>query len=305
MQGLVTKSTGSWYDVEAEDGSFIHCRIRGQMRLKGIDSTTPVSVGDQVIFEMNEDGSGVIKEILPRKNYIARKSVKLSKQSHILAANVDRAWLIVTPVFPKTSTGFIDRFIAAAESFRIPVTLVFNKSDLFKDDIEEVQNDYIAIYEPLGYHCLKVSATNGEGIDDLRNQLTEKINLFAGHSGVGKSSLINAIEPGLQLKVQNISRQFQKGMHTTTFAEIHRIKNQGHIIDTPGIKEFVNIDFVPAEISHYFLEMRERLNKCHFHNCLHENEKDCAIKKAVEEGQIHPMRYYNYLSMLHNEDVFR
>src|SRR5437868_6306647 len=174
MQGLVIKSTGSWYDVEAEDGSVIHCRIRGQMRLKSIDSTTPASVGDQVEYEMTDYNSGVINTILPRKNYIVRKSVKLSKQSHILAANVDRAWLIVTPVFPKTSTGFIDRYIAAAESFRIPVTLVFNKSDLFKEDIEEVQRDYIAIYEPLGYHCMRVSAVTNEGIDELRNQLTEK-----------------------------------------------------------------------------------------------------------------------------------
>ena len=305
MQGLVLKTTGSWYDVETEDGEIVPCRVRGQLRLKEIDSTTPASVGDQVEFEMTDNNSGVINNIFPRKNYIVRKSVKLSKQSHILAANVDRVWLIVTPVFPKTSTGFIDRFIAAAESFRIPVTLVVNKSDLFKDDIEEVQQDYISIYEPLGYHCVRVSAVTNEGIDELRNQLTEKINLFAGHSGVGKSSLINAIEPNLKLKVGDISRQFQKGKHTTTFAEMHRLPNGGHIIDTPGIKEFVNIDFTPAEISHYFIEMRERLNQCHFNNCMHQNEKECAVKKAVEAGEIHPMRYYNYLSMLRNEDIFR
>ncbi len=305
MQGLVLKTTGSWYDVENNYGEIIPCRIRGQLRLKGIDSTTPCSVGDQVEYEMVEHNSGVINSILPRKNYIIRKSVKLSKQSHILAANVDRAWLIVTPVFPKTSTGFIDRFIAATESFRIPVTLLFNKSDLFKDDSEEVQNDYISIYESLGYACLRVSTVTNEGIDELRNQLTEKINLFAGHSGVGKSSLINAIEPSLNLKVGGISRQHHKGKHTTTFAEMHRITNGGHIIDTPGIKEFVNIDFAPAEIGHYFVEMRERLNQCHYNNCLHDSEKDCAIKKAVEAGEINPMRYYNYLSMLRNEDIFR
>jgi len=305
MQGLVLKTTGSWYDVETKEGEIVPCRTRGQLRLKGINSTTPCSVGDQVDYEMIDYNSGVINNVLPRKNYIIRKSVKLSKQSHILAANVDRAWLIVTPVYPKTSTGFIDRFIAAAESFRIPVTLLFNKSDLFKDEIEEVQQNYISIYEPLGYHCLKVSAITNEGIEDLRHQLTEKINLFAGHSGVGKSSLINAVEPTLTLKVGGISRQHHKGKHTTTFAEMHRITNGGHIIDTPGIKEFVNIDFVSAEISHYFVEMRQRLNQCHFNNCLHENEKDCAIKKAVESGAINPMRYYNYLSMLRNEDVFR
>ncbi len=305
MQGLVLKTTGSWYDVENKEGEITPCRVRGQLRLKDIDSTTPASVGDQVDFEMTDENTGVINNVLPRKNYIIRKSVKLSKQSHILAANVDRAWLIVTPVYPKTSTGFIDRFIAAAESFRIPVTLVFNKSDLFIDEIEEVQHDYIAIYEPLGYHCMRVSTVTLEGIDELRNQLTEKINLFAGHSGVGKSSLINAIEPTLKLKVGDISRQYQKGKHTTTFAEMHRIKNGGHIIDTPGIKEFVNIDFSTAEISHYFVEMRDRLNQCHFNNCLHQNEKECAIKKAVETGEIHPMRYYNYLSMLRNEDIFR
>lgn len=305
MQGLVLKTTGSWYDVETREGEMVPCRVRGQMRLAGINSTTPASVGDQVEYEMIDHSSGVINKVLPRKNYIIRKSVKLSKQSHILAANVDRAWLIVTPVFPKTSTGFIDRFIAAAESFRIPVSLIFNKSDLFKDEVEEVQRDYIAIYEPLGYTCFRVSTVTLEGVEELRSQLTDKINLFAGHSGVGKSSLINAVEPTLTIKTGDISRQYHKGKHTTTFAEMHRIAHGGHIIDTPGIKEFVNIDFIPSEISHYFVEMRELMNQCHFNNCLHQNEKLCAVKAAVEAGEIHAMRYYNYLSMVRNEDIFR
>ncbi len=305
MKGLVLKSTGSRFDVLAENGEIVSCRIRGQMRLHGIESTSPVAVGDNVIIAMQDDETGMINEIADRKNYIIRKSVNLSKQTQILAANIDRVWLVVTPILPKTSTGFIDRFIAAAESFHIPVTLIFNKSDLFADDLEEVQTDYIAIYEPLGYQCIKVSAITGDGIEMLRSLLVDKINLVAGHSGVGKSSLINALDPSLDLRTGDISRQHQKGKHTTTFAEMHPLSQGGFIIDTPGIREFVNIDFKPAEISHYFVEMRNLLQQCQFNNCLHENEKQCAIKDAVEKGTIHPMRYYNYLSMLHNEDIFK
>lgn len=305
MKGLVLKSTGSWYEVENEQGESVSCRVRGQLRLRGIDSTSPLAVGDTVEYHLQTDGTGTINEIGERRNYIVRKSVNLSKQAHILAANIDRAWLVVTPVFPKTSAGFIDRFIAAAESFHIPVSLIFNKSDLFKNDLEEVQKDYISIYEPLGYECFKVSATTGDGLPELREQLKGKVNLFSGHSGVGKSSLINALENNLNLKVGEISSQHLKGKHTTTFAEMHKLTEGGYLIDTPGIREFVNIDFKPAEISHYFVEMRERINDCKFNNCLHENEKQCAIKDAVERGEIHAMRYYNYLSMLRNEDIFK
>lgn len=303
-EGLVLKTTGSRVNVESE-GAIISCRMRGQLRLKEIDSTNPVAVGDKVDIEMENDHMGIIYNIHPRTNYIIRKAVKLSKQTHILAANIDRAWLVVTPVLPKTSTGFIDRFIAAAESFRIPVSLVFNKADLFKTELEEVQREYINIYEPLGYVCYKVSATKGDGIATLKNAIKDKVNLFSGHSGVGKSSLINALQPNLQIKTERISKQHMKGLHTTTFAQMHKLDDGGYIIDTPGIKEFVNIEFVPQEISHYFVEMRDLIHNCKFNNCLHDTETQCAVKEAVEEGRIHESRYYNYLSMLHQEDNYR
>ncbi len=305
MKGLVLKSTGSWFEVEDATGTVHSCRVRGQLRLRGFDSTNPVAVGDHVEFDLQDDGSGVIIEIEERHNYIIRKSVNLSKQTHILAANLDRAILIVTPILPKTSTGFIDRFIAAAESFHIPVTLVFNKSDLFEEEAVELQKDYLSVYEPLGYPCFQVSALTGRGINELKEHIKGHVQLVAGHSGVGKSSLINALEPSLNLKTGGLSKQHMKGRHTTTFAEMHKLSEGGYIIDTPGIREFVNIDFKPQEICHYFVEMRERINDCRFNNCLHENEKDCAIKAAVESGDIHPMRYYNYLSMLRHEDVYR
>lgn len=305
FEGRVLKSTGSWFEVETPENSTMPCRIRGQLRLKGISSTNPVAVGDIVSVQKQNDGSGVITDINERSNYIIRKSINLSKQTHILAANIDYAWVVVTPVFPKTSTGFIDRFIAAAESYHIPVGIIFNKSDLFVNHLSEIQHEYLDIYEPLGYRCIKVSSHTKEGIDELKTLLEGKVNLFSGHSGVGKSSLINAIIPELNLKVGEISKQHQKGKHTTTFAEMHKVNNQTYIIDTPGIREFVNIDFNPSEISHYFVEMRELISDCKFNNCLHENEQQCAVKAAYEAGKIHPDRYYNYLSILRNEDNFK
>lgn len=305
MKGRVLKSTGSWLQVESTTGAIVACRVRGLMRQKGIDSTNPIAVGDLVMWEMQEDGTGVVTDIDERKNYIIRKSVKLSKQTQILAANIDSAWLVVTPAFPKTSTGFIDRFIAAAESFRIPCGIIFNKSDLFTGELEAIQDEFIAIYAPLGYRCFKISAITGNGIAELREEFKGKVNLLAGHSGVGKSSLINALEPGFNLKTGDISRQHLKGKHTTTFAEMHKLSFGGYLIDTPGIREFVNIDFKPAEIGHYFIEIRERMQQCRFNNCLHDNEKDCAVKDAVERGEINRERYYNYMSMLRNEDIFR
>jgi ribosome biogenesis GTPase / thiamine phosphate phosphatase len=304
MKGLVLKTTGSWFIVESEEKVY-RARVRGQLRLRENDSTNPVAAGDHVEMTEQEDGTTVITEVLPRSNYIARKSVKLSKQTQILAANIDRAWLIVTPVLPRTSTGFIDRFIAAAESFRIPVSLIFNKSDLFMEDLKTVQQDYIDIYEPLGYRCFTASALSGDGLEGIRSAIQGQVNLFAGHSGVGKSSLVNALEPGLNLKTGEISKQHLTGKHTTTFAEMHKLNAGGYIIDTPGIREFVNINFEKQEVGHYFVEMRERMHECHFNNCLHENEKNCAVKEAVENGEIHPSRYYNYLSILHNEDIYR
>jgi ribosome biogenesis GTPase len=305
FEGRVLKSTGSWFEVELPNQKLISCRIRGQLRLKGISSTNPVAVGDIVHVQEQTDGTGVITDINDRTNYIIRKSINLSKQTHILAANIDYAWIVVTPVFPKTSTGFIDRFIAAAESYHIPVGIIFNKSDLFVNHLSEIQHEYLDIYESLGYKCVKVSSHTNEGIDDLEVLLNGKVNLLTGHSGVGKSSLINSIIPDLNLKVGEISKQHLKGKHTTTFAEMHKVDGSTYIIDTPGIREFVNIDFVPSEISHYFIEMRELLNDCKFNNCLHENEQQCAVKAAYEAGKIHPDRYYNYLSILHNEDNFK
>lgn len=291
--------------VESENGALIACRVRGNMRLRGIDSTNPMAVGDLISFEMEEDGTGVISDFEPRKNYIIRKSVNLSKQTQILAANIDMLWLVVTPALPKTSTGFIDRFIAAAESFRIPSALILNKSDLFTGELETVQQEIIDIYAPLGYPCYKVSAIRGDGLEEVRTAFKGKVNLLSGHSGVGKSSLINALAPGLNLKTGDISKQHLKGKHTTTFAEMHQLPFGAYLIDTPGIREFVNIDFKPTEIGHYFVEIRERMNDCKFNNCLHDNEKECAVKKAVESGEIHRERYYNYISMLRNEDIYK
>lgn len=305
VNGKVLKSTGSWIKVEDETGRQIDCRTRGALRLTDIASTNPIAVGDDITFMMQEDGTGTILEIKDRKNYIIRKSVKLSRQTQILAANIDMAWLVVTPALPKTSTGFIDRFIAAAESFRIPTGLIFNKSDIFKEDLKEVQSAYMDIYESLGYACYPVSALSGDGLDALKAAFQGKVNLLAGHSGVGKSSLINALEPALKIKTGAISKQHLKGKHTTTFAEMHPLSNGGYIIDTPGIREFVNIDFKPSEIGHYFIEIRALMNQCQFNNCLHDNEKACAVKAAVEAGKISKERYYNYISMLRNEDIYR
>jgi ribosome biogenesis GTPase len=305
VKGRVLKSTGTWLQVESENGALIACRVRGNMRLRGIDSTNPMAVGDLIHFELEDDGTGVISDFEPRKNYIIRKSVNLSKQTQILAANIDMLWLVVTPALPKTSTGFIDRFIAAAESFRIPSALILNKSDLFTGELEEVQQEIIDIYEPLGYPCYKVSALQGDGLEELKAAFKGKVNLLSGHSGVGKSSLINALAPGLNLKTGDISRQHLKGKHTTTFAEMHQLPFGAYLIDTPGIREFVNIDFKPAEIGHYFVEIRERMQDCKFNNCLHDTEKECAVKKAVETGEIHRERYYNYISMLRNEDIYK
>lgn len=299
------KSTGSWIILETEEGQQVPARVRGQLRIRGIVSTNPLAVGDEVEWELQQDGTGLITDIHERRNFIIRKSVNLSRQTHILAANIDMAWLVVTPVLPKTSTGFIDRFLAAAESYHIPAGLIFNKSDLFRDELQEVQHDYLDIYRPLGYPCICVSALNGEGMEELKKMLTGKVNLFAGHSGVGKSSLINCLDPDLRLKTGSISLQHLKGKHTTTFAEMHRLADSTYLIDTPGIREFVNIDFKPSEIGHYFKEICERMQQCKFNNCLHDNEKGCAVKAALENGLIHPQRYSNYLGMLHQEDHFR
>lgn len=305
MKGLVLKSTGSWYQVKGEDGRIYPCKIKGLFKIKGLVTTNPVAVGDIVEFK-EEPGNEtpIIHTVQPRKNYIIRKSVKLSKQAHIIAANIDRAFLIVSLVAPRTSMGFIDRFLVTAEGYGIPAVLVLNKWDLYEESLIKQAEEVHSIYNPLGYPCINISAEKGYNLDNLKKELNKGVNLLSGHSGVGKSTLINALVPSLRLRTGEISLQHLKGTHTTTFAEMFDLPEGGTIIDTPGIRDFGVIDFLPEEISHFFPEMRERLNQCQFNNCLHDHEPNCAIKDAVAKGDIHPSRYYNYLSILRNEDKF-
>ncbi len=303
MRGLVTKSTGSWYQVVDEQGNRYECRIKGKFRTHGIKSTNPVAVGDWVDFEL-EPGqqNGLITELEPRKNYIIRKSVNLSKQTQIIGANLDQALLVVTLASPPTSTGFIDRFLVTAEAYNIPAVLIFNKLDLFSEEGLEVLAEYMAIYENLGYPCYAVSALEGDHIEELRDLLTDKISLVSGHSGVGKSTLVNAIVPGMALKTGEISDWSDKGKHTTTFAEMIDLPFGGKLIDTPGIRELGIVDIEKQELSHFFPEMRALLNQCKFHNCRHINEPGCAVLTAVEEGEIEPSRYESYISIYNNEN---
>ncbi|GGE34464.1 ribosome small subunit-dependent GTPase A [Sphingobacterium cellulitidis] len=303
MRGLVTKSTGSWYQVFAESGERLECRIKGKFRTQGIKTTNPIAVGDWVEFEIEQGlQSAVITKLEPRKNYIIRRSVNLSKQTQIIGANLDLAMLVVTLASPPTSTGFIDRFLVTAEAYGIPAALVFNKLDLFSEEGLEILAEYIAIYKDLGYPCYTVSALEKENIDDLNEVLKDKITLISGHSGVGKSTLINAIIPGSDLKTGNISDWSDKGKHTTTFAEMIDLPFGGKLIDTPGIRELGIVDIEPQELSHYFPEMRNLLNQCRFHNCRHINEPGCAVLEALENGEIEPSRYDSYLSIYNNEN---
>jgi len=301
--GRVIKSMGKWYNVLLEDGSNISCRIRGKVRLEGVKTTNPIAVGDEVELDLleKEDG-GVIHSIHQRKNYLVRKSVNLSKRSHILAANIDRAYLLVTLVAPITHLAFIDRFLVAAESFRIPVTLLFNKMDLYFEEHLPLVDEIAAIYENIGYPCYKISALNKENIEFLRDEINGNQVMISGHSGTGKSTLINALDNNLTIKTSEISSHHLQGQHTTTFAEMHPLKSGGFIIDTPGIKAFGIIDLEKEVISHYFPEMRELLNKCRFHNCLHLNEPSCAVKDAVENGEIASSRYSTYLDLIQEDD---
>jgi len=304
MEGLVTKSTGSWYQVLTDDGQKYDCRIKGIFRTKGITTTNPIAVGDRVDFELEpEQGTGVITKLQPRKNYIIRKSINLSKQAQILAANLDQALLVVTLASPRTSLGFIDRFLVTAEAYDIPAALVFNKLDLFSDEGLEILADYKSIYENIGYPCFEVSALNGTNIEQVSAIIKDKMTLFSGHSGVGKSSLINALVPELQLRTTQISEWHDKGVHTTTFAEMFELPQRGYIIDTPGIRELGVIDIEKNELSHFFPEMRALLNQCRFNSCRHINEPGCAVIKAVEEGQIELSRYESYLSIYNGNDT--
>jgi len=305
MNGVVIKSTGSWYTVLDEHNQVLECRIKGLFRTKDIKSTNPIAVGDRVSFEMEGDGKGVIHAIAERKNYIIRKSINLSKQSHILAANIDQALLVVTLAMPRTSFGFVDRFLVTAEAYHIPVTIAFNKADLFENDPALMNDleDFMSVYKSIGYTCYKVSAFQKSDIELLRNGTKDKITLIAGHSGVGKSTLVNAMDDQLELRVGEISDVHSKGKHTTTFAEMHPLTYGGFIIDTPGIKELGLVDMEKAELTDYFPEMRALKSDCKFNNCLHINEPKCAIIKAVEDGKIAASRYHTYLGIMNGEEL--
>ena len=278
-KGLVLKSTGTWYDVLTEDQKVIPCRLRGKFRIEGIKNTNPLVVGDHVLFELMEDQTGIITEIEKRKNYIDRKSTKLSKISHLIAANIDQAFLVVTLQDPRTSLGFIDRFLVAAEGFRIPTTLVFNKMDIYEEEMLEMVDYLSDLYSSVGYSILHTSIFTKEGIDPLREKMFGKVSLFSGHSGVGKSALINTLYPGLDLKVGELSQYHRKGRHTTTFAQMFQLEAQTFIIDTPGIKEFGLIEYSKDEIRDYFPEIRAYNNQCRFADCTHVHEPDCEVIK--------------------------
>lgn len=301
-EGLVIKNTGSWYTVLTDGGNTIDCKIKGNFRLKGIRSTNPVAVGDRVEIVSNHEGTAFITNICDRRNYIIRKSSNLSKQSHIIAANVDQAFLIVTVKYPETSTTFIDRFLASAEAYSVPVTLVFNKVDLLQDDERRYLDMMVTLYETVGYDCLKVSAETKEGMDRLLPLLKDKITLFSGNSGVGKSTMLNFIVPGAELRTAEISDAHNTGMHTTTFSEMLPLTDGGWVIDTPGIKGFGTFNMEPEEICGYFKEIFKFSKGCRFNNCTHTHEPGCAVRKAVEEHYIAESRYVSYLSMLEDKE---
>ena len=300
--GIVYRSTGSWYEVKDTDGKVYPCRLKGKFKIKDLKVTNPLAVGDKVVFDTEGEDNGIIKEIFPRKNYIIRKSVHKTGHGHLLASNIDQLVLIVTLASPKTSLGFIDRMLVTAETFRIPVLLVFNKFDLLNKKGVEFQDALIDLYESLGYGGISTSTVSGKGIEELRALLKDKISLVSGHSGVGKSTLINALAPDLDLATNEISTFANKGVHTTTFAEMFELSPDTLIIDSPGIKELGLVDIENEELAHYFPEFRDLLNQCKFHNCLHINEPKCAVKNAVEEGLISESRYMSYLSMFENDD---
>lgn len=301
-KGLVIKNTGSWYLVKTDDGSEVECKIKGNFRLKGIRSTNPVAVGDRVKIIRNQEGTAFITEIEDRKNYIIRRSSNLSKQSHIIASNLDQCMLIVTVNYPETSTTFIDRFLASAEAYRVPVCLVFNKTDRYSEDENRYLEGLINLYTTIGYECYKVSALNNIGIEEIKKALEGKITLFSGNSGVGKSTLINAILPGQNLKTGDISNVHNKGMHTTTFSEMFPVDGGGYIIDTPGIKGFGTFDMEEEEVGHYFKEIFKFSAGCKYGNCTHRHEPGCAVREAVEKHYISESRYNSYLSILDDKE---
>ena len=302
MHGTVIKNTGFWYTVLTDDGREVDSKVKGNFRLKGIRPTNPVAVGDGVEICVNAEGQALITAIDDRRNYIVRRSTNLSKQSHIIAANVDQAFLVVTVAHPETATTFIDRFLASAEAYSVPVVLVFNKTDLLSDEERRYQELMVRLYETVGYECRQVSAATGEGTDDLRTLLGDRVTLLSGNSGVGKSTLLNLLIPGAGARVADISDAHDTGMHTTTFSEMMPLPGGGWIIDTPGIKGFGSFDMEPEEIGSYFKEIFKFSKDCRFNNCTHTHEPGCAVRKAVEDHYIAESRYRSYLSMLQDKD---
>tara|TARA_B100001057_G_scaffold186411_1_gene187185 strand:+ start:496 stop:1443 length:948 start_codon:yes stop_codon:yes gene_type:complete len=304
IQGTVYKSTGSWYLVKARD-NFLECRIKGKIRLKDISTTNPIAVGDHVIFELENDGNGIISDILPRTNYIIRKSVNLSKQHHIIASNIDISVLVVTLNNPTTSQNFIDRFLVSCQAYDIPVIIAFNKIDIYSKKESNELEKLIKIYKKIGYSCELISAKYGNGLNELINLMKNKTCIISGHSGVGKSTLINSISPNLQLKTKEISSSHNQGKHTTTYAEMFDLDSNIRIIDTPGIRGFGLVDISKYELGDFFPEFFIAKQQCKFNNCLHLDEPDCNVKKKIKEGEIYESRYNTYLDMLKDQNIYR
>ncbi|WP_276479946.1 ribosome small subunit-dependent GTPase A [Paraflavitalea pollutisoli] len=304
MKALVYKSTGSWYVVKTETGEVLNARIKGIFKIDGITSTNPIAVGDEVIVQKADDAEGavMVTDILPRRNYVTRQSPSHKKHHHIVASNLDQSLLFATLRDPKTSTGFIDRFLVTCEAYHVPAILVFNKADLYKKKEQELYEELSAMYQEIGYTTILMSVPKGEGVEEVKAMLKDKTTLMSGHSGVGKSTFINSIFPHLNLKTQDVSGWSGKGMHTTTFAEMFDLPFGGRIIDTPGMREFGLVDISKQELSHYFPEMAKLINDCQFNNCLHVNEPGCAVKRAVEEGIIHEERYFSYFKLVETID---
>ena len=304
LEGIVYKSTGSWYLVKSEN-KFFECRIKGKIRLKDISTTNPIAVGDQVQFELESDGKGIISDILPRENYIIRKSVNLSKQYHIIASNIDISVLVVTLNNPVTSTNFIDRFLVSCQAYDIPVIIAFNKKDTYIDKESIEIKKLIDMYKLIGYKCELISAKYGDGVDEIIRLIRNKTCIISGHSGVGKSTLINSISPNLKLKTKEISSSHKQGKHTTTYAEMYDLDSDIKIIDTPGIRGFGLVEITKHELGDFFPEFFEASQKCKFKNCLHLDEPDCNVKNKIKQGKIFESRYNTYLDMLKDQNIYR